>query len=446
MHYSISFSKKRNLVFVCVVVVLITLIFNRPWTFSIKATANTLYTSDSVNSLVYMYRIIPLLTILMLLIYKDLLRSFSAFKILFKNIYFIAALIYGITSASSALIVYGDFFSIWKSFEFLILIYFFSFVFSCRFNYSESKNIFCFTINTYIIYLLISGVLAFIFPEISFRSKTIQFFSIFPMINPNVMGNLALIVLSSALLRLKKVSFYSLLLASYLFIIFILSISRTAYIAFIFILILLFIKYFIQISFLQKVEKYLALVFVSSVILITLILPVFGGAILDLASRGQSTESLKNLSSRTLIWEASRLSIKERPFFGYGLYAETRRLNKRHPFVFNEGKLKNKGISNTHGTIYEILLASGFLGGGLYIFLFLFVIFRSILYLLLSKPSKYSQFHLSVSLILIIIFFRFTTGSAISGFGIFTLLYFLIISLRLIPGSRHSKRYYNVSG
>lgn len=424
--------KNENLHTVYFLLILFTLLFNRPWAFSIRATANTLYTAESVNFLVYLFRIAPLLIILIFLLYKDLISGFLGIKVLFTNYYFLSGTLYVIISAVSAYWVYKDYFSIWKSAELMILIYFSSFIFKCKFNYKDSRAILFFTVYLYIIYIVISGILAFLFPEISFRSKSYQFFPIFPMVNPNVMGNLALIIFSFVILSIKRSVFWY-VLSIYLFSIFIFSISRTAYVCFLFILVLLCSNFLFQISTSKKVKSFFAFIFISVISFILFILPFYGTKILDLASRGQSTESLRNLSSRTLIWEASRLSIKEKPLFGYGLYSETRRLNKRHPYVFEEGKIKKNGISNTHGSIYEILLASGFIGGTLYLLLFFYTMIRSALYLLFVRTSVYSQFSISICIIFIIIFFRFSTGGAISGFGIFTFFYFLIISLRLLP-------------
>jgi len=181
----------------------------------------------------------------------------------------------------------------------------------------------------------------------------------------------------------------------------------------------------------------------SFFILFLLILPITFGSILNTASRGQSKESLLTMSSRTMIWEASKRSIKKRPFFGYGLYAETRRLNKNYDDIFVSKKVIKKGVSNTHGSIFEILLAAGFIGGFIHVSLFFITAYRSTKYIVFSKSTT-DNILLLVPIIILIIFFRFSTGSALSGFDIFTLFYFLIISLRLFPWDNFHQIHSNV--
>jgi len=352
-------------------------------------------------------------------------------KSLLGNVYFLAALIFGLTSLFSSFFVYRDIFSIWKTIEFIILIYLLAFIHSCRFSYTQGKTFFDKVIMLYTLYLMIAVVLAFIYPSVTFKGNHFQFFPIFPMINPNVLGHLSLIIFFYYFFNSDIMPIYRLMFLLITGILFVLAISRTAYLAFIFIGMLLIVRGFLKIAILKRLKQYLVVVF-SAVIFSSCFLLINFSPIISFVSKGQSNESISTLSSRSIVWQASKLAIAEKPLLGYGLYAETRRLNKNYSNIFPDGKIKKKGISNTHGSLFEILLASGLIGSFLHLLLFFFTVLRSI-YNIINGSETISNYNLIISTSIIVIFFRFLTGSAIAGFGNFTLFYLLFIGLNLIP-------------
>jgi O-antigen ligase len=401
----------------------------RLWGFFMKKNANLEQDLDSLPLLALLFRVIPISLIFVFLIYKDLKRNFNGFKSFFSNITLFSGFLFIVISIFSGYMKSQSLFSVWKSIELLAVLYVTSSLYSLKLNEEQSTIFIRKIFNFFKFLLVLTGISALIFPQYGFHPKIIQLFSVFPKMNPNALGTFALVTLSYCVYIFNKER-KDLVFIIYIFSIYILALSRTAYVSGLLILSLVFGQMILKFAFKKKVIKLTVAIYSIAIILITALLPFSSDQISKYVTKGQSTEQLSTMSSRTMIWTAAWLSIKESPLLGYGLFAETKKLNLRHKEIFKDSRKKDRGVSNTHNSYVDILLASGFIGGGLYILTFLINFFRSILHILLSR-----KLHLTFVFCAIIIayFFRFFTGGGYAGLAFESMTYFLLIALRLLP-------------
>ena len=397
-----------------------------------KKNANIEQSLDTVSPLALVLRIIPIILILTFLFYKDLRRGFKGFKSFFNNLYLFSGLLFVIVSIFSAFVKSNSIFSVWKSIELLTVLYVTSSLYSLNLGRVQSVLFFEKIFGLFKLLLIFTGISALIFPQYAFHPKIIQLFSVFPKMNPNSLGTFSLITLSYCVYRysiFKKDIFFVI----YIALLYVLALSRTAYISGTLILSLILLQIIIKLIFSLKTKKNAVYFYALSFLFVSIILPFGLSKITNYVTKGQSTEQLSTMSSRTLIWTAAWLSIKESPLLGYGVYAETKKLNIKHVELFKDSRKKNRGISNTHNSYVDILLGAGILGGGLYIILFLYNVIRSIFYLILSRRSNLSMV---ICAVIIAYFFRFLTGGGYAGLAFESMTYFLIIGLRLLPWTK----------
>jgi len=140
----------------------------------------------------------------------------------------------------------------------------------------------------------------------------------------------------------------------------------------------------------------------------------------DLANylrRGSTNEQLQTMSGRTGLWKAGWHMFQASPMIGHGFQAGARMAGAR--FGISPG-------TNMHNGHMEVLVDSGLLG---YIAWIMFVVptiwttFMVLIRKYLPIKKETGRFHLEVSLVMFIIFFRTFLGQILVTHQISTLLF-----------------------
>lgn len=380
---------------------------------------------ESLPWLVFVVRIIPLLFILAILFFDDLLNGFRGILSLRKH-YFLVLSFYLLVSFISSLLVYGEVYSAWKTTELIIITYLGAHVYAYvnkqdkeQVNYIL-RNYFNVVI-LFAISIIISSIIYF---DMAFRFNFYQMAAIFPPMNSNSLGFFALgTLMYFYFVPFKNTGLKYLLIITF-FTLFFLSLSRTSYIAFAFVLGLFVLRNVITLLREHRISK-LRLAGFSLVFLVaTAFVTINGEAFLESVTKGQSSEELSEMSHRVFTWQAATMSIKQRPIFGYGLVAETRKIVEKYPSLVT---YKSDSIGNVHSSIFETLLASGFVGGLPFLLTLVYFFIRSCWFILFSKlRGAVNNVQLFACAFMVVMTFRMITGSAL------TLVSFEFITLVLL--------------
>lgn len=398
---------------------------SRFWEFSSSDTHDI----DALPWIVFAVRIVPLLIILGILFFDDILNGFKGLLSLRKH-YFLVLSIYLLSSFISSLTVYGEIYSAWKTTELIIITYLGAHVYAYVKTVDKKQIAFLLRnyFNVVVLFAIATIISSIIYFDIAFRFSYYQMESVFPPMNSNALGFFAL----GSLMYFYFVPFKNTALKyvsiGVFFALFFLSLSRTSYIAF-FILVGLFVlRNVITLLRDQRISKLrltgFALVFIVSSAFVVM----NGEALLESVTKGQSTEELSEMSHRVFTWQAATLSIKKRPIFGYGLVAETRKLVDKYPSIVT---YKSDSIGNVHSSIFECLLASGFVGALPYLLSLVYFFIRSSWFIVFGKmKGNINNIHLFACSFMIVMFFRMITGSAL------TLVSFEFITLVLLYATK----------
>lgn len=398
---------------------------SRFWSF----TASTKHVVSELPILVFILRIIPILVIIGYLIALDFFYSMRGVKAIFNNIYFFSIFLYVLVSFLSGYLIYQDTYCMWKSVEVFCLVYLFASLYSIKMDRNQSIFFFKKIFKFLLLLMFFTGLSALVFTEIAFPSNTYQIHSVIPPMNPNALGTIVLIVLYFCHFFYRQ-KYSKPIVLTYLYLLFVLALSRTAYIGFIFIVILFLNRIVLKGIIHNKLNKVLAYIYIGGLIFFSIFISFRFENAANFVARGQDTEMLSKMSHRAPMWKAAQISVLQAPFFGYGILAETRRLHRKYPEIMTFGK--KTGFGNVHNSYLEIILGAGLIGGGLYVVIFLKNFMYSILYITLSRDKK-DNCHLLVCMVLIALFFRFLTGSPMSYLSFELIIYFSIIALRLLP-------------
>ncbi len=389
--------------------------------------------TNALPIVVLAVRIIPLLVLFAILFFDDLLHQCRALLNYVRPFYLVVLLFLGISFLSSFL-VYGEVYSAWKTTELIVISYLGVHLYtSTRAGLFTAEKVYILRqyFSAVLIIAIVMIIAALLYPEIAFRFGSFQMESVIPPMNSNSLGFFALGSLLYFYFIPFKESRIRFVVIMYLLLLMILSLSRTAYIAFFFIIILFVLRNTISLFRTQRIRKTRLAGFTIVFLLSTSFLIFNGQQVVDSITKGQSTEELSNLSHRIFTWQAAAKSISQKPIFGYGLVAETRKLVEKYPYLVT---YKQDSIGNAHSSIFEVLLAAGIFGGAPYL-LFLFYLFiRSCWYIVFNwAKTKETGFHLFACSFMIAMFFRSLTGSALAMLSFDFISIILIYSLALFP-------------
>ncbi len=398
---------------------------SRFWEFSSSDTHDI----DALPWIVFAVRIVPLLLILCVLFFDDLLHGFKGILSLRKH-FFLVLSIYLLVSFGSALTVYGEIYSAWKTTELIIITYLAAHVYAYVQTTDKKQISYLFRsyFNVVILFAISIIISSIVYFDIAFRFSYYQMESIFPPMNSNALGFFALGSLMYFFFVPFKNSSLKFLSVGVFFTLFFLSLSRTSYIAFFMVIGLFVLRNIITLLREQRINK-LRLIGFALVFLFSSAFAVINGeALLESVTKGQSTEELSEMSHRVFTWQAASLSIKKRPIFGYGLVAETRKLVDKYPSIVT---YKSDSIGNVHSSIFESLLASGLVGALPYLLSLVYFFFRSSWFIVFGKlRDNINNIHLFACSFMVVMFFRMLTGSAL------TLVSFEFITLVLLYGTK----------
>lgn len=388
---------------------------------------------DSLPIVVLFVRIIPLLIILGSLFFDDLLYNIKGLLGL-KHPLFFALGFYLLVSFYSSLTYYGEIYSAWKTTELIIITYLGAHMIS----WVSKENLLAFRekiLHNYFKVVLVFGVSIIIssllFFDVAFRFGTYQMEAIFPPMNPNALGFFSLGSLVFFIFVPFKNQVLKNISRGLFLVLYILSLSRTAYISGLFILGLFVLRSVVTLLRSGTVSKLRILMFSVFVILAGFFINLKFDAIIENVTKGQSGEELAAMSHRVFIWQASILSIKQNPYLGYGLVAETRKIVEKYPDIVT---YNSDSIGNVHSTIFESLLASGIIGAGPFLLILLFLFLRSCWYIVINNSkSAYNNIGLFACCFIITLFFRSLTGSALTLVSFEFVSIILVYSLRCFP-------------
>lgn len=398
---------------------------SRFWEFSSSDTIEV----ESLPWVVLLVRIIPLLIIFFLLFFDDVLHDFKGI-LQYRKPFLFAVGFYLLISFISALTVYGEIYSAWKTTELIIISYLGAHTLSgiSKINLKGSLYVLKSYFTTTLIFAFIIVVSTFLYYEHAFRFSYYQMEAIFPPMNSNALGFFSLGALSYFYFvphRNIQLKWLSILL---FFTFFFLSLSRTAYLAFFFILSLFVLRNIIKLLRSETIKKLRVLSFSLAIIMGLSVFYITKDALIESVTKGQSTEQLSEMSHRVFTWQAAIKSIQQKPFFGYGLVAETRKIVEKYPELVT---YKKDSIGNVHSSIFESLLASGLVGALPFLLMLLYFFIRSIGFILFQNlNNRYSNVNLFACVFLIVMLFRGITGSAL------TLVSFEFVSIILLYATR----------
>ncbi len=383
--------------------------------------------------IVFVVRIFPLLIMLFFLFFDDLLNQLKGILSLTKAL-FAALSIHLLVSFYSSITVYGEIYSAWKTTEILIITYLGACMLSAISNHSldiKQQYILRKFFNV-VLGILISIILSSIlFYDIAFRFSGVQMEAIFPPMNSNSLGSFALTCLLFYYFvpyKNSNLKWFA-ILTSFSFLI--LSVSRTSYIALIAIIILFVFRAIAKLIVLKRVHARRFFSFSAILLFVSFFMITNFTKVVENVTKGQSTEQLSELSHRVFTWQAATLSIKQKPYFGYGLVAETRKLVEKYPFLVT---YKQDSIGNAHSSIFESLLASGFLGAGFYLLMLFYMSIRSGWYIIFSfKNPANNAIQIFASCFMIGTFFRLITGSALTMLSFDFITMVLLYSIKAFP-------------
>lgn len=277
------------------------------------------------------------------------LKSFSAW-VFWLGLYWGWALISVWYSPDSML-------SLWKCFEYLVLILFALGIRATSHTLSDYADLFygcMFLILAVCVFSLVGIVLE---PDLSisinpnlddavFSSDRFSRWGIFPLVNPNTLAQLGAILSAVAIVEFYRASSTRILVLWLIVLIGLSCVlaahSRTSLFALAFMLML--IAYFLR-------KGGLLFVYLSIAVL-------FGFVAIDQAQeyilRGQTFEQFSSLTGRTLIWDLAWAKFLDSPIWGWGFYAGHLDLDVSH--------IISKRYSSVDNTYLEILVDLGVVG------------------------------------------------------------------------------------
>jgi O-antigen ligase len=133
--------------------------------------------------------------------------------------------------------------------------------------------------------------------------------------------------------------------------------------------------------------------------------------------RGATDQQLSSLSGRTELWQAGFRMFKDSPFIGYGFQAGARMAGAAYGVPNG---------TNMHSGHMQVLIDSGLVGYILWLMFVVSMLFLPISVLkkkVLSMKTEIGRFHLEVTLIMFVIFFRSFLGEVLVTHEISTMLF-----------------------
>jgi len=202
----------------------------------------------------------------------------------------------------------------------------------------------------------------------------------FPVINPNAMGFLTLIVLLRHLFLPSRHKFLRMLVTGGIFLC---AQSRTSYATFAVALVVCVIDGLRQ----RKLGRVLIASGCASVA--GLLSLGFFDTIMSVVQRGESAEEITSLSGRTDYWSAA---LEHADWFGGGLAVGARSL------IYVAADTFHKGMVSLHNSYLEVIMDAGYIGGACYIIAIVTNITR-IGFRSLRRPSEFNVVFLACSII-----------------------------------------------
>ena len=364
--------------------------------------------SLSINNIIF--RALPIFITLFNLLLIDANSRFTSLVGIFNTV-FLAGFFYSIFSFIFGIVGYSPLLSSWKSFEYVVVIYWGSVYFH---NYTNNTFLHYLKLTYYFIlclsiWLILVGLLN---PSDGFYySGRLALNGLFPTVNPNALGFYSLIgfLIGLYLIKNGNVNRFNLIGILLLLFIFFVENSRTAYFSLVFIFLVYgcesLIKSYSAKSFIYRICFIVALAFISFFI---------NEIFFNIFARGD-LESFSRFSGRIHLWESGIEQIKENFPFGLGITTAAKS-------IYREGVIANTSIHNSY--IETIMNAGVF--GLLWIGVFiLFFIKASFSYI---KSKNLGVFDAVSLQIIIILSFRFFTSSAYSSFQLEVIIFLLIFS------------------
>lgn len=351
-------------------------------------------------------RMMPVLFAILYFIILDLYRNGKSIRRLGEMVV-APFLVYSISSAVFGFFSLNPLLSLWKSFEFISVVLWFSTAYSLRLGASKDRlfSLVAFVLIALGIWLIISACLN---PSVGwFFQGAFRLNGVLPIVNPNALGFYFLFILIITF-TLHRTLFYILFIPCFL--LFILSASRSSYVAFILIAFVFLIELFI------KPFKRMDVIRIVFAVFVVIVLSLFVSEISKHVLRGaEGFSSLEEGSGRFVFWKVGMEEIWSNFPAGRGIGSSTR-------YLYLDYEEIKKSVS-MHNSALELVLNAGFFGAIL-VCMFLYKGFQ-LTYGYFAHKSDIIIKNLDL-MIYITLFARFMTSSSLASFQIELFLLFIL--------------------